>query len=342
MRNLKKIIKIGILVALSALLAGCPGIPKQALDDYVNNFNLAKNTTQDIFLSGKVLAKKANDGSATGNKEFQKREAALDARLKAIDVIGKYNDVLVSLASGTDPASVKGNFEGFLHGLDSFGVESLSSFAGAAGPYGQVIAMAVSAIDDYLKKEKFVEAVEEAERPIQGLIDILKKDADSLNTIQSRELAKQQVPIKNQVDTLRFSFSDAVNVFAKGTKIDKAVTDFNKMNASMQISPKKKPNILHKPAGGSPNAKPEDIGLLKLMVAQMEAQVSGYNQIGQQIEAYRKVISQYKETLEVTKKSFKNLNHAIQNKQRLAPMEIGGTVLKLRQAYLEFQEARTS
>src|ERR1039457_1824481 len=102
-----KAVRIFGTLALLAMLVSCAGVPKQELDSYVSSFNTAKTTTQDIILKAKNSAEKANDGSNGGKQQLAQRTKALDARLAAVDLIDKYNSILVKLASGSDPAAVK-------------------------------------------------------------------------------------------------------------------------------------------------------------------------------------------------------------------------------------------
>ncbi len=131
-----------IVLPFLMLLTACSGVPKQEFSNYVTNFNSAKSTTQDIILGVWVTEESKYDGSHEQQAKLEQKLKALNARLAALELISKYNDIQVRLASGTDPAAVQNNLVNLSEGLSSFGSNSLSSLVKSAAPYGQLIASA--------------------------------------------------------------------------------------------------------------------------------------------------------------------------------------------------------
>ncbi len=85
------------------LLTACSGVPKQEFSNYVTNFNSANSTTRDIILGVWVTEESKFDGSHEQQAILEQKRKALDARLDALELISKYNNILVGLASGQTP-----------------------------------------------------------------------------------------------------------------------------------------------------------------------------------------------------------------------------------------------
>ena len=100
------------LLIAAALCGGCSSVPKVALTNYVADFNTTQQTAQDMILGAKNAAQEVADApQRPGNisertQALAERLAALDARLAALEVVAQYNDALVKLSEGDDPAQV--------------------------------------------------------------------------------------------------------------------------------------------------------------------------------------------------------------------------------------------
>lgn len=336
LNSVKSLTVLGILLLVTA----CSGIPKQEFESYLGNFDSAKNTTQDIILALKLIVESDSNSSHEQQILIQQKIEALDARLAALDLISKYNNVLVRLASGRDPEAVKGSLDNLSNGLNSFGSANLNSLISDVTPYSEIIAQAVTLIDNAIKKKKFREAVAAAHKPIQGIIEILQHDADDLFEIQAQTLGKKLDPERHQIIDLRFDFQDFVNTLDTNYNIDSAISRFNTVLKMMKASPSKLPDqIIHMPT--SPHsANANDYSLLKVMINQTMEHIAKYNNIRDQVYALANLELEYKKVLVATSDAFNNLNFAIQNKQRMLPIDFTVDVLNLRKAYLKLQEAK--
>ena len=332
----KKIVCALIVISL----VGCSGIPRQDLENYVTNFNSAKSTTQDIILIVKLIAESESEQSNEGAVALEEKINALDARLDALDLISNYNDILVSLASGTDPEAVYGSLQNLGNGLSSFGSKSISSLVENAMPYGELISQAVALIDNAIKAEQFKDAVNAAHKPIQGIIDILIQDSDDLFEIQEQSLSKRQDPERDKIIDLRFSFQELINSYSAEENIESLISEFNENLILMNVPSEELPDQVEYLSGGTNNPDVADINTLKLLVNQLSVHIQNYNKIVEQLEAIADVKLQYQNLLQVTSESFENLNFAIQHEQYFLPIDLTIDVLNLRKAYLKLQEAK--
>jgi len=329
-----------LLLGFLIIMLACSQIPKQEFGNYVNNFNSAKSTTEDIILTVKLIAEKDYDGSHEQQVALEQRLKSLDARLAALDLISKYNEALVKLASGTDPEAVQGNLENLSEGLLSFGSTSINTLVSNVAPYGEIFAQAVAVIESAIKAKKFREAIDAAYKPIQGIIEILIQDANDLFEIQNQMLGDQLDPKRDRIIDLRFEFQDFVNTLTPDGTVENAISDFNEVLNTMQVNPDKLPDpIVHLPKSSrSPTGN--DYSVLTLLIYNTTEQIAGFNSLKEQMKAIEIVKIEYKKVLVATSQAFTQINFAIQNKQRTLPIDFAVDVLNLRKAYIQLQESK--
>jgi len=329
-----------IVLTLLMLLTACSGVPKQEFSNYVTNFNSAKSTTQDIILGVWVTEESKYDGSHEQQAKLEQKLKALNARLAALELISKYNNILVRLASGTDPAAVQSNLMNLSDGLSSFGSNSLSSFVRSAAPYGELIASAVTLIDNAIKANEFKNAVQAAHKPILGIIEILQQDADDLFEIQIQYISDILDPERDQIINLRFDYQDFVNTLDASEDVNTEIDGYNKTLLMMNVKPEKLPDpIVHLP-DNSHTADASDYSILKLLSNQTTEHINKYNNIIEQINAINAVKVEYKKVLKATSQAFNNLSFAIQYEQYVLQTDFVIDVLNLRKAYLKLQETK--
>ncbi|MFC2119471.1 hypothetical protein ACFLQ4_00220 [Bacteroidota bacterium] len=329
-----------MVLPLLTLLTACSAVPKQEFSNYTTNFNSAKSTTQDIILGVWVTEESNYDGSYEQQAMLEQKLKALNARLDALELISKYNNILVGLASGTDPAAVQSNLMNLNEGLSSFGSNSLSSIVKSAAPYGELIASAVSLIDNAIKANDFRNAVLAAYKPIIGIIDILQQDADDLFEIQIQYISDNLDLEWDQIINLRFDYQDFVNTLNAKEDVNTKISNFNNSLQLMNVKPNKRPDpIVHLP-GSSHDADASDYNMLKLLKNQTSEHINKYNNIIKQINALNDVKVEYKNVLKSTSQAFNNLNFAIQYEQYVLQTDFVIDVLALRKSYLKLQEAK--
>ena len=329
-----------IVLTILMLLTACSGVPKQEFSNYVTNFNSAKSTTQDIILGVWVTEESKYDGSHKQQVKLEQKLKALNARLAALELISKYNNILVRLASGTDPAAVQSNLMNLSDGLSSFGSNSLSSFVKAAAPYGELIASAVTLIDNAIKANEFKNAVQAAHKPILGIIEILQQDADDLFEIQIQNISDILDPERDQIINISFDYLGFVNTLDASEDVNTEIDGYNKSLLMMNVKPDKRPDPIKHLPDSSHTAEASDLSILKLLSNQTIERINKYNNIIEQINAIYEVKIEYKKVLKSTSQAFNNLNFAVQHEQYVLQTDFVIDVLNLRKAYLKLQEAK--
>lgn len=333
-------VKTFLVLLLFLVLTSCSSIPKQEFGNYLDNFNYVNKTTQEIILVMKIVAESEGQRSREDEQRLEEKLTALDARLAALNLIDKYNDVLVELASGTDPESVKGSLQSISNGLSYFGVNSLPSLLSNVAPYGEILSQAVALIDNAIKENKFKEAVDAAQKPIQGIIDILKQDADDLFEIQVQILDDKQDLYRDRIIDLRFDFQNFVNTLQNDNNVNNSIKNFNEVIGTIKTSKDKLPDPINYSPSNARLPNSNDYNMLRVISTQVNDNIMEFKKIAAQIEAVEEVKTSYKEALTATSDAFKNLNFAIQNNQLVIPIDFAMYALNLSKAYLKLQEAK--
>jgi hypothetical protein len=325
---------------ICSYLISCSSIPKQELGAYSENFTLAKTTTQDIILLVKIIAESETPVGHESEVLLEEKINSLNARIEALELISIYNDILVSLASGTDPSAVYGSFTRLSTGLTSFGSSKINSLVESVLPYGELFSQAVSLIDNAIKAEKFKEAVDAAHKPILGIIDILIDDADDLFEIQYQTVSRNLDIERDKIIEARFDFQELVNSFKASEDVEQLLFEFNGVMQLMNTSSNELPEPVVSSSEGNTEVTTTDLNIMKLSIDELFTSVQNYNSTVDQLKAMDEVKEQYKIILQTTSESFENLHLAIQQDQYLLPIDITIEVLNLRKAYLKLQEAK--
>jgi hypothetical protein len=344
------------LLAIAALLCAvimlhrCATIPHKEFETYRSNFASAKSAAQDVILTAKIaaemVAKSSDnpDGPNVRQEKLTDRITALDARLQALELISEYNEVLVDLASGTDPDAVVGNLTTLSNGLNSFGVLGLTKLVEEASPLFGVVSQTVAVIDDLIKKKKFKEAANAAQVPIIAIIEILKEDANSIHEIQAELMFLKQDEEYNAIVSLKKRFNNLANAYLPSDDLDKLIGSFNTVITELKADEAiiTALNITHTPATGGEvvHATTADLETMKNLVDQIEVRISAYNNYEDQVLAHQTLINEYKNVLTATANSFISLNTAVLSNQRAATMAFLSNALALRKAIIEYQEVK--
>ncbi len=348
---IERIRRIYFLIALilTALIAGCITIPSQEFVIYQNNFNNAKSLIQEIILGAKVAAEAVAqhpdnpNGLNVRQKNLNERNAALDARLAAVELIDEYNVALVSLASGADPSAVKGNLNNIVDGLGAFDTSAITNITATITPLVGVISQAVSIIDDLIKQEKFKEAVEKAQKPIVSIIKILIDDADSIHEIEAQLISLRQDVEFDRLTALKKRFLQLANIYKATKEVTKLVSEFNELTRSLKIQDEllvKDLQVEHTPGKKASVPKLAELETMHTLVEQMHDHVEKINAFTDQVLAHKTVIEEYKKVLRATSNAFLKLNTAVRTNQQAGTSKFLANMLTLRKAVMEYQEAK--
>jgi hypothetical protein len=346
------LIRCGLTAAL-AFIAGCSSIPKAELNRYADAFRQAKSASEDIILSGQTAVEEETSDARSKLPipervaRLKKTTESFEARLLALQIVQDYNSILLRLAAGESPGQLKADLETLQTSLKAFNISGLSRIVANAGPYGQMIATAISLIDDALRNRAFRNAVNEGEAPVLGILQILRDDADSIHTIiKGRRMARQTAALADiaPMHQTIMSTLEATDWSAATAKqqADGIVKEYDFIAKSLNAAPLKwtlpAPAVAAAPPAGAPAAQPATVAALTGLIEQVRNRIKEINVISEEIEAHRRVIAQYKELLDETGKALQALRVATRGTRSAATRDFIKAVLSLRKAYLELHE----
>ncbi len=347
--NVRKISKSVTILAFVVMLASCTQIPQVEFETYRNNFNTARNASEEILLTMKVRAEHIAqhpdnpDGPNVRQEKLEERIEALDARLRAWELIAQYNDVLVSLASGTDPAAIENDLTALGNNLSTFGLSSLTKLVEDVSPVFGIISQAVTMIDDFIKKEKFKEAVTAAQKPILGILDILREDSDDIKEIEEQLIKLKQDDEYFELARLVKRLRSMADMYAQSKELDKLLSQHNKSIDQLKNEDRDIINalkILSTPSGNPVDANSVEFETMKILVDQINERISSYNAFAEQVKTLNTVMEEYNVLLTATQSSFVILNTGVHEAQRVATIAFLADTLNLRKAIIEYREAK--
>lgn len=330
---------------LIAGLAGCAGVPRASFDSYLNSFAAVRGQAQDLYLRSGIIAEDiANRPEAEGTvaerlKQLEARRAALKTRLDALNLIDRYNGILAHLAAGTSPDDLKAQVTGLQQDLSSFDVSGITKFVEKAVPYANMLAQGVALVEDAVKKAKFRDAVNTAQKPLAGIIDVLIVDADDLEDVTAQEFKRQQDPYREQIDSYSRRFNSRLKTLKFSTETSELQTLLSKVNDARQSMGRADVKPLA-PQPGATDPAPVDVDALTALTGQITSSVLAYNKVDAQVKAQHAMIVGYKDALAATKKAFVALAGDVEATQIGATSDFIKQALELKKAALQMQEAK--
>lgn len=334
-----------LAVLAVAGLAGCAGVPRATFDSYLNSFSAVRGQAQDLYLRSGIIAEDIAGRPEAGGtvperlKKLEVRRTLLKTRLDALNLIERYNGILSHLAAGTSPDDLKAQVTGLQQDLSSFDVSGITKIVEKAVPYASALAHGVAFVEDAVKKAKFRDAVNAAQKPLAGIIDVLIVDADDLEDITIQELQRQQNPYGEQID----SYSRRFNSRLKTLKFDAEKSELQALLAKVNEARQSMGRADVKPLAPQPGATdpaPVDVDALTALAGQITNSVIVYNKADGQIKAQHAMIAGYKDALAATKKAFVALAGDVEATQIAATSDFIKQALELKKAALQLQEAK--
>jgi cellulose biosynthesis protein BcsQ len=325
---------------------------RSLLGTYQNNFNTARSASEEILITSKVSVEFAAehpdnpDGPNVKQQKMDERIAALDARLRAWELIAQYNNILVKLASGTEPAAIENDLTTLGNNLSTFGFSSMTKLAESASPVFGVISQTVSMIDDLIKKEKFKEAVTAAQEPILGILNILREDFADIRDIEELLIKLKQDVEYTEITSLNRRLRSMANTYAQSDELDYLLSKYNESIEQLKENNRdiiKLLKISHRPVGISvnANANAEQIETMKILVDQIAERISSFNAYADQVGALYNLMREYVNLLTAIQNSFVGLNTAVQVQQfAVTTGAFSANVLNFRKALIEYQKTK--
>lgn len=223
-----------LLASVVFLGSGCTSIPQRELTAYRQAFSETRIQSENVLADYAAARQmKTNRFSAA----MQKRAGAISAaplsanlglaqlnarsgetvetditiRLRAWDILDRYNEALLALASGAKPAEVQVAVNGLLEAIQNFPIKEVSKMAADAAPYAAIAADLFEMIQKEVEARRFRNAVLKAAPFVHSFVDILFKDAELFHRYRMALLDEEFDEKQNEMNGLVDRFRDLVS-----------------------------------------------------------------------------------------------------------------------------------
>lgn len=322
------------------LLAACVAIPTAQFEAYLNNFQSAKSAAQDVYLQAANVAE-ANAIGEDSDRDIQARirdlegdRAGLAMRLAALDLIDRYNTMLVAFAKGVDPDDIAGDITGLKQGLESFKIREVTRFLGSASPYIGIISEGLVLMQEAINKEKFADALMAGQKPIDGIIDLLIADSGTLEKLAVNQVKREQDAVLAVITSAGRQFGRSLSAYQASAETNALLAEHNEYRRSLRRT--SVGGIPHAPAAAPPT--PDTIAALGALNLVVKQQAGEYASLEAQTQTVAEVYAAYRQVLAGFKDSFADLRTATEESRLLATVATADRVLTLRRAFLKLRK----
>jgi hypothetical protein len=355
---------LGVLLVLGP---GCTTVPSKEFATYKDTFNQARAAGEQVLLDHGAAASQYGDLRAKRDTVSSKPKARGDAfdpltvakqtarvdhiavRMKAWDVVARYNDLLTALAEGKSADDLAAAVDGLSNSLGTFPIAEVAlSWTQVSGYLAPLKPLALEAVREQSRR-KFVAAVAQGGPLITDkFIKLLKEDTTDFYTVRSGLNDLEYQPMVDRINKVGIRFATVAEQFQPTPEIASALNGLNREVSSLPpisldsgpSSPALKPVELRSADAGAPALTPEALVQLKSLQADAAALVAQALAKDAELDAYRQVLTHYVEMLDQLDQSMRALQLAAEQAQPAFPQgaDLERTVILLREAYIKYKD----
>ena len=320
--------QIGIvsLYATVLLASGCASIPKREFVAYTQAFDEAKVATEQLILNMDIakgiaseVEKRASNSNTPFPLEIQLRGIPYStpkidevaARRLALEVIVRYNSVLMALAEGKKREEIKSSISSLAQGLST--VANLGSNVSLPlNMATSLISTIVGKLQDAHNRAQFEAAIKEASPIITEILDLFRKDAEDVYRIFAENANKRVSHFKDGIFDLSIQMKSVVKEHEPPNS--ELFTEFNRIKADLR-------NIFDTvgfndqatdlPTTGKKPFDGNTLDKLKRLLVSAEAVLDQYNAVVTEQKALYRLMESYGYFLLKTSESLKMVGMAL-------------------------------
>ena len=351
------------LLLLAIAAAGCTTVPTREFATYKETFTKARAAGEEVLLDYGAAAahyedlKAAADAAKPGRKRrgepfdpaaAGRNAAAVDrvvVRMKAWDVVARYNDLLTALAEGRAADELAGAVDGLSSSLGSFPIAAVAlSWTEVSGYLAPLKPLALEAVREKSRRD-FIAAVGKGGPLISDkFLKLLREDAGDFYRIRRGLNDLELGPILDAANATGRNLVVLAGSFQATREIDDALKQLNAQmdRLPLQIDDTRLVSALvikqHGPSAPTPEAKAQ-IGSLAREASEQIGRVAAKDA---ELNAYRDVLNAYLALLSQLEHSMRGLQAAAEQAQPGIPQaaDLERTVILLREAYIAYKDKR--
>jgi len=371
------------LVSVALTLLACTSVPIREFTSYRQVFSDARAAGEQVLFDYSAavkeyeLARKQLAGEPAENRaslaaendrpsDAGSRQAEANAadladvavRIRAWDVVQRYNDVLLSLAEGKSAAQVSAAVNGLMQSLATFPLEDIAAAAGSLSPYIGVLKEVLALAEYERSRRKFVAAVKEG-TPIIGIpiretmqpknkaafrpfLNLLQDDAKTFYNVRKglNDLAYDRI-VDNAAD-LRRQYRALISAYKPNAELEALTTAVNEQLKLLDLP------AIELGGGGQGGATeaytPVVYSQLSQLKEQIGARVEAARKKTGELAAYNAMAAAYVKLIDQVAESLQALLTAVEkNLKTIPPMrQLLPVYIELRQAIHIYRDSRGS
>lgn len=353
------------LLATAIVACGCTTVPTKEFSTYQDTFAEARAAGQEVLLDYGASAKQLDEriakraaanpkpkerGQPFDPQAIAQKAAGVDhiaVRMKAWDVVARYNDLLSALAEGRSADELAAAADGLSTSLGSFPVAAIStSWAEIGGYLAPLKPLALEAVREKSRRD-FIAAVGKGGPLITDkLIQLLRDDAKNFYQVKFGLNELEYQPAVDAVSEARNHFAMLANQFQAAPEIYVELSGLNAAIARLPVqrvgtsTVKALDGLTLKPVAGAAQISPEGLAQLRSLRADASALVDRASASDAELDAYQEVLTTYVGLLNQLEQSMRALEAAALQAQPGIPQaaDLQRTVILLREAYITYKD----
>ncbi|MBI5200549.1 MAG: hypothetical protein HY925_03100, partial [Elusimicrobia bacterium] len=313
------------------LSLACAGPAKKTaeFDVYLERFDQVRDEGCDIYLRASSIAEEH------GGPKLEERRQAFETRLEALRIIDKYNRVLVGMARGEDPKSLKSGMKDVGAKLSNYRPSAQTTFAFASAvPYVGVLLSGAGYVQEALAKRNFTKAVREAHKPIDAILDILLVDSEPLEELLIQQVRAEQDGPRAAVDGLSSRFYKKLRDLKATPEVADLVSAHNALREKAGMGP-----VPYSPLETARMPRDTDVEHLAVLTDQVAVNLESWRRAESRVSAEQSLFRGYREALGAAKTALAALNKESEAEREAATGKFNAEAIELRQESLRRQEA---
>jgi hypothetical protein len=343
---------VALVISLFAVLSGCTKLPVKEFSAYKGSFNKARSAGEEVLLDyGAALAQreemKRREAVAGSSEPQSAREQAqvfnpaaigiagqdvdvVGVRMKAWEVVARYNDTLTALAEGKSADALKASVEGLTASLQNFPIAKVAGAVGNISPWIGSLTTLLAAAEAERSRQEFIDVVDKGAPLILGtsrvkagsgdpvdigFLGLLQADAENFFNVRLALNIIAYTRITDSADTLGGQYQALATDYGHPEDLKKLTATVNEQFKALD------PNL--EPVKLSSTGTKTYSTNIHSQLVQISVQVADKALAAQQLTAeladYKKVLTSYMELLLGVRESLQGLQVAVQNTQQSLP-----------------------
>lgn len=359
-RTLQSMVRWRALLALAmlAMATACTTLPEKEFASYKETFAQARSAGEQVLMDYGAAVSDYNDARAqdeAANPSARPRPATFSAaeaqrlpdhvdhigvRMKAWEVVARYNDLLTALAEGKGADALLGAVDGFSDSLGAFPVAAVKLATVQVQAY---LAPLRPLVKDALREKSrrdFVAAVAKGAPYIEGnFLDLLRADAEDFYRVRKGLNDLEYRPLLDEVRVRAKRVGKVLPDVAKPDELVEPVQKLNARLAALPLNAERMPPVAALELDLTVVGTQPSAGVLEALD---EATVACDKALAknQALHAYRDVLVAHVALLDQLGQSLAALRAAAEQAQPTIPRgeDLRRKVIMVREAYIAYKD----